>query len=341
MTDREPLLGVAGLSPTSERIYITVVETGFTTESEISSLYDLSLDEASRHLEEIASLGLVTWSRTDRTYRPVDPRVALSAIAERAAAQARGIQARIPDLAELYARTLDRGQTSGLTQILTSPGEIAGWYVRLQHQAKKELLEFDQPPYYATHLEPVEMRMLDRGVSWRSIYTPESFTKPGAWEHTAHLAELGEQGRIVSRLPAKLAIADRRVAIVALTPDRGRPEILVTESPVLVEMFYAPFEVLWHRGMPLNAETSQAPPVVAPDAEAVERVRSAPDGAGPSAEQRAILAMIGGGMTDEAIAQRLGLSIRTLRRRVQEIMTSLGADSRFQLGVAAVRRGWL
>ena len=325
----------------SDRIYLTVIERGFTTEAEISSQFDLSLDEASRRLEEIASLGLVTWSRADRTYRPVDPRFALSAIAERAAAQAREIQERIPELGEMYARTLDQGEGDGKTRVLTSPGEIAGWYVRLQHQARRELLEFDRPPYYATHLEPVEVKMLDRGVSWRSIYTPESFAQRGAWEHTAHLAELGEQGRIVSRLPAKVAIADREIAIVALTDDRSRPEILVTQSEALVDMLCAHFEATWARGIPLNAETAPAPPAVAPVAEVEAPSGDVSRGEGPTREQQAILAMIGGGMTDEKIAERLGLSIRTLRRRVQELMAALGAENRFQLGVAAARKHWI
>jgi DNA-binding NarL/FixJ family response regulator len=35
------------------------------------------------------------------------------------------------------------------------------------------------------------------------------------------------------------------------------------------------------------------------------------------------------------------MSLRTVRRRVAEVMAELGADSRFQAGVEATRRGWL
>ena len=41
------------------------------------------------------------------------------------------------------------------------------------------------------------------------------------------------------------------------------------------------------------------------------------------------------------IARTLGISLRTTRRRVAALMAELGADSRFQAGVEAVRRGWL
>ena len=43
----------------------------------------------------------------------------------------------------------------------------------------------------------------------------------------------------------------------------------------------------------------------------------------------------------EQISRALGISLRTVRRRVAEITDDLGADSRFQAGVEAVRRGWL
>jgi DNA-binding NarL/FixJ family response regulator len=40
------------------------------------------------------------------------------------------------------------------------------------------------------------------------------------------------------------------------------------------------------------------------------------------------------GLSDGAIADALGLSLRTVRRRVSEASEELGADSRFALGVA-------
>jgi DNA-binding NarL/FixJ family response regulator len=35
------------------------------------------------------------------------------------------------------------------------------------------------------------------------------------------------------------------------------------------------------------------------------------------------------------------MSLRTVRRRVAELIEELGAQSRFQAGVEAVRRGWI
>jgi len=37
----------------------------------------------------------------------------------------------------------------------------------------------------------------------------------------------------------------------------------------------------------------------------------------------------------------MGLSLRTVRRRVAELMIELGVDTRFQAGAEAAKRGWL
>jgi DNA-binding NarL/FixJ family response regulator len=40
------------------------------------------------------------------------------------------------------------------------------------------------------------------------------------------------------------------------------------------------------------------------------------------------------------IARSLGVSLRTVRRRIAELLAELGVESRFQAGAEAVRRGW-
>ncbi|MGD0557044.1 MAG: hypothetical protein ABSA93_18950 [Streptosporangiaceae bacterium] len=49
----------------------------------------------------------------------------------------------------------------------------------------------------------------------------------------------------------------------------------------------------------------------------------------------------GFGLTDAAIARHLGAHLRTVQRRVRGLLDRLGAATRFQAGLQAVRRGWL
>lgn len=63
-----------------------------------------------------------------------------------------------------------------------------------------------------------------------------------------------------------------------------------------------------------------------------------PDLSGPLRE---VLEVLESGVKDEVACRQLGLSQRTFSRRARELLSRLGAATRFQAGMEAVRRGWL
>jgi DNA-binding NarL/FixJ family response regulator len=97
------------------------------------------------------------------------------------------------------------------------------------------------------------------------------------------------------------------------------PRTLVRQQGI-VEALLLLFEMMWERATPLPERDG---PVA------------------PADQRRLLLEQLAAGEHDEQIGRRLGLSLRTVRRRVADLMTELGADSRFQAGVEAARRGWL
>jgi DNA-binding NarL/FixJ family response regulator len=54
-----------------------------------------------------------------------------------------------------------------------------------------------------------------------------------------------------------------------------------------------------------------------------------------------VLAELSRGTPDTVACRNLHMSPRTYSRRVAELLDHLGAESRFQGGAQAVRRGWL
>jgi DNA-binding NarL/FixJ family response regulator len=58
-------------------------------------------------------------------------------------------------------------------------------------------------------------------------------------------------------------------------------------------------------------------------------------------QERALLELLVNGETDERVARKLGVSIRTVGRMTSELMRRLGAQSRFQAGALAVSSGWI
>ncbi|MEV8438006.1 LuxR C-terminal-related transcriptional regulator [Actinosynnema sp. NPDC051121] len=61
----------------------------------------------------------------------------------------------------------------------------------------------------------------------------------------------------------------------------------------------------------------------------------------PTAGTRRLLRLMRTGAIDETIARELGVSLRTVHRRITRLQNLLGARSRFELGVIACERGWV
>lgn len=341
MSEDRRLLAVTGLSELAERVYLFVVHHGRTLPDDVVERFDVTADEAVERLEELRVLGLVSRASDTERYAAVDPRVALGAATERAAAQVQLVRERIPLLADEYERSFAGSSGAHRSQIISDVGEVAGWFVRLQHLAKHELLVFDRPPYASVSQEPLTGEVIERGVTWRAVYSADSFDDPEDWEAAQRLAERGEQGRVVAEVPVKLVIADRTTAMVSLSVDGLSFEALVTDAAPLVQLLCLTFETYWERGLPLSVAATDGVPTTDGETSATVAARPTRASRAATSDEQALLALIGAGLTDEVIAARLGLSVRTLRRRSQRLMAELGAANRFQAGVEAARRGWV
>lgn len=162
---------------------------------------------------------------------------------------------------------------------------------------------------------------LGAGVAVHKLFTPRGLDDPAHLEHLVTVAEYGAQVRIcTTRLAHETIMIDRRVAILAGPPVAGVRSYTVVRTPEVVQGVAALFWATWAASTDLAAY----------------RREHAPDLDDTSL---GVLRLMGEGLTDEAAARRLGLSVRTYRRRVAELMVLLGAGSRFQAGARARELG--
>ncbi|TQL66840.1 Homeodomain-like domain-containing protein [Nocardioides albertanoniae] len=130
--------------------------------------------------------------------------------------------------------------------------------------------------------------------------------------------EVGEEIRILPRVSTHLMVVGSTHAVF---PDPLGPveqPVVNVRQRAVIELVTSYFEELWRRALPA-AELDDL----------------------PGAERRLLLAELASGAQDEQIARRLGVSLRTVRRRVAELLEDLDATSRFEAGAEAARRGWL
>jgi len=318
-----------GIDDEAESVYRLILAVGPVSVLDLAERVSHPRARLERILETLRDAGLLARRMGGDEYAPVDPRYALRTAMNRLSEDIQRLHNEVPALAAQF----DRGQVTATetvgTRVLSDPDAIASWYSRLQHEVRHDFLAFDRPPYVTASMDPLEPVSIDRGVRWRAVYAAESFEIDGTWEEVQELLRRGEQSRVVAHLPLKLAIADGEVALISLTHDSDRVDALVTHSRPLIEALTELFEYHWARALPVG------------DSERRPTQLGTTPPRSPSTEERALLSLIGAGLKDETIARQLGISVRTLRRRTQDLFADLGADNRFQAGVEAARRGWV
>jgi DNA-binding CsgD family transcriptional regulator len=131
---------------------------------------------------------------------------------------------------------------------------------------------------------------------------------------------------VLPSLPVSLLIVDDRLAVVPLqdTPDTPSSSNVIIYQSALLNALAGLFETLWQHALPLDPGGTEIGPTAR----------------GPDPTERRILGLMNAGLPDEAIARHLGLSHRTLQRRVRDLMERLHAATRYQLGAQAVAHGW-
>ncbi len=157
------------------------------------------------------------------------------------------------------------------------------------------------------------------GVEVRKLYTSIALADDEQRGHLLQLAAAGARVRICEAgLPHETIIIDRRVMVLAGPVVQGDREFTVTTAQTLIAGVYALYDATWATAVPLADRADLL--LITPGA-------------------RAILRMLGDGLTDEVAARRMGISIRTYRRRVAELMKTLNSGSRFQAGLRAGELG--
>jgi hypothetical protein len=217
-------------------------------------------------------------------------------------------------LSELRAQEQHRPEN--LVEVIVGQEAIAARFAQLLNGTHEQLLVLDRPPY-ASQVDESDTRvrgLLNEGVVVRGIYSPDSLDVPGGVDEAYSAADAGETSRVHPQVPMKLAVFDRKVALLPLSVDQLVDSALVVHPCALLDALMEMFNLLW----------DQAVPVVPP--------------AKTDPLDARLMTLLAAGFKDDAIARQLALSSRTVGRRVAELMETLGARTRFQAGIHAQRR---
>jgi DNA-binding CsgD family transcriptional regulator len=184
------------------------------------------------------------------------------------------------------------------------------------HSVREEFVSFQRTPLWQIQAFPSDRRS---GLTMRSVVDAEYLGLPDSLNKCRMNMEKGEDVRVVSMLPVKMLIVDRRFGIIPLHVEDKNGPVLLLRSSSLLDSLYALFELIWERSTPiiLTQSGEWAAETAAPQL---------------SEAARRVIPLLSVGLNDKAIADEAGISQTTLNRRIAELMKSYGTRTRFQLG---------
>jgi DNA-binding CsgD family transcriptional regulator/predicted transcriptional regulator len=180
------------------------------------------------------------------------------------------------------------------------------------------------PPEMLDAARPFDEEVAQRGVPGRSLYQNSVLADRRNMEYARWLNGLGIEIRSAPVVPIRMIVIDRSLAAIVQRQPQLPLEMFVVREPALVIPLIEFFEMSWAAAKPIDGPEPKEE-----------------DEKEPTQQELALLRLLASGSTDEAAAKKLGVSVRTVRRIMADLMDQLAASSRFEAGHKATQRGWL
>jgi sugar-specific transcriptional regulator TrmB/DNA-binding CsgD family transcriptional regulator len=320
------LLEAVGLTNREITVYQALLTRPGADVARIAAESGLLEAEVGKVLLRLAQDGLVVQSGT--RYEAAAPDVALGELIGRQEQRLSAARLEMQRLTQMFRDAGAPGDT-GAVEMISGASAVSARVNRVCEAARDQVRTFDRPPYVQRIGQnlALQQRRHREGVSIRTIYSRDALALPGRFQDDIELScASGEQARVRPSLPTKLILADESIAVVPTAMGEAFAEAAyVIRSSALLAALAALFEHEWAKAVPLVTTPRRS----------VEQMDQ------PDEKTRALLGLLAGGLTDEAIARALGWSARTTQRRIAALHKELGVSTRFQAGAAARDRGWL
>ena len=306
-------LDALGIEAEAEHAYRFLVDHGEAAASEVAAELGASRPSAIAHLENLVALGLVAVDG-DR-YRAGPPELALRSLLMGRRSELSRAEAALADLAERFRSQSGSRSVREVVEVVSGPEAIRNRFMQIQRAAEHAVRAFvkAEPTVVSTAENHAEKEAVERGVSYQVVVERAMLDRPGMIGHIRDSMRAGERVRTTEAVPLRMVMADSSAALVPLG-STDRPGALIVHQSGLLEALEALFEMTWEQ----SADLFVAPGDATADEDTLD-------------EQ--ILALLGQGFGDKAIARHLDVSPRTVQRRLRHLMDQAGASTRFQLGL--------
>lgn len=326
--------GTGVLSETALAVYRHLVARPAQTADEVSFELGLADEEMGRACQELFGAGLVqATADPGQRFVALPPEIALGRRVYDDERVVRQLRAQIDDrradylsLVPHYVAAREVADGYADVQVLEDVATIRDFLADACRNTRTELLIAHPNRHLSANSLreglPQDLEMLARGVARRNLYLPSNRDSVAVRRAVEKVAAAGAEVRVLPAIPLRVMCFDARVAMLSRGRSADDKAAIVVRDRNLACVVRQAFFAAWEVAEPFFV--SEPSPVV--DV--------------PSRLEAAILQGLAQGLADEQIARRQNISVRTCRRYIRALTDRLGAQSRFQAGVLAAKRGW-
>lgn len=281
------------------------------------------LDESAKIVANLLELQLIQPSGDqDARFVPADPGIAALQVLtpseldllerKMAIGQLRNDLTR---LSLLFRSSKFAGQGSSSSGIVTAPEMVRMLLSEAAANSSCEVVCMQpgsgRPAEELVEAQTRDFQMLDRGVRMRVLYQHAARFDTSTREYAEKLIDSGAEIRTAEALFGRIIIFDRAAAYIPTSSEDGGAVVVQERS--LIDFLYSCFEHVWATAKEFDTRRAEV------DAISTDM-------------KKEIVRMLISGAKDDAIARRLGMSVRTCRKHIGQVMQMFGATSRFQFG---------
>ncbi|MDX6261717.1 MAG: hypothetical protein QOH84_3405, partial [Kribbellaceae bacterium] len=179
-TERADHLRVLGLNDDEIRVYQHLLRAGPASITELDEAVPGQVVGIDATLGGLVQAGLARRSGSDHSrFLPVPPDAGLEALTLRRESELKQARIEVLNAYDEFRRTVHNEATTHLIEVVSGTA-IVERINQIKGSAQREILAIDSPPYFlGAGPNQMEIEQLNRGVTYRVVYSPESVEVPG------------------------------------------------------------------------------------------------------------------------------------------------------------------
>ncbi|MFI7647962.1 LuxR C-terminal-related transcriptional regulator [Micromonospora sp. NPDC049460] len=327
------MLAELGVDETCELVYRAALRRPVWSLEQLRAAVDQPAAKVDTAVQRLMEIGLLRRPHAEQI-RPVNPAVGFASLLSyaeaRLARQTRAVELTRAAVAEMSASF--RASPALLHDVELLDDRDAAWLCVEEIAAKATtsiqcLAAAGGPPGLetSTDYDPA-YRLAEfasaRGIRVQLILLDSIVNDPRLAAGARRVHDNGVEVRTTPTLPVWTFVVDDRYVVIGIDPADNQRGVIRVSHPGLVAAAADLFGRHWLSAVPIELQATQPPGEL-------------------TRQQRQLLQLLAMGAKDESIARQFSVSARTVRRMIADLTDRVGASSRFELGVRAVRLGWL